>query len=69
VAQVGRELGAVEFDTPSEHYDLRAFEVTISSVGETPMHDEVRWIRRCDLALYDLADSDKLLAREIGLIK
>lgn len=68
-ATVGRELGAVEFDSSSEHFDLRAYEVTISSIGETPMHDEVRWIRRGDLARYDLAESDRLLAKQIGLIR
>lgn len=67
-AEVGSELGGIEFTNDATEYRLRAFEVTVTAIGETPMHDEVRWIHRSELDRYDLAESDRRLARALGLL-
>jgi 8-oxo-dGTP pyrophosphatase MutT (NUDIX family) len=67
-ARVGRLLGSVEFDHGGEHFVLYAYETEIDEVGATPMHDEVRWVSPDDVYDYDLADSDRLLARTLRML-
>ena len=68
-ATVGDRVGSVQFDNGSQRYDLEAYSVEIGEVGDTPMHVEVRWIPIAALGTYDLADSDRVLARSLGLIE
>lgn len=67
-ARVGRLLGSVEFDHDTEHFQLIAYEASISRILNTPMHDEIRWVAMEELPSLDLAESDRRLARRLGLI-
>lgn len=66
-ATVGDFLCSVAYRNPDFEFELLVFRV--SSFRGTPLrkeHEELRWVRREDVAGYDLADSDRTVVEKLG---
>jgi len=65
-ARVGELLGAAFFEVDGKRYQLLAYRAVIISGEPVRMeHEEFRWVDPGDLGSYDLADSDRRVARDI----
>jgi 8-oxo-dGTP diphosphatase len=65
-AQVGQFLGRAFFEGDGVSLELLVYRVE-SMVGIPVLreHEELRWVRPDELLLYDLADSDRAVVREL----
>lgn len=66
-ADVGDFLCSVVYRNPEFSFELLVFRVPAFR-GEPQLreHDEVRWVRREEVADYDLADSDRVAVERMG---